>query len=208
MEIPNVVERKYVAGQVHIMRGLPGSGKSTTIRNKLAKNEGDSDTGFIKGNVGICSADDYMIDPKTGKYCFRDYMIKKVHTLCYLKFIKYLLSGEVYHVVIDNTNLQHIDFVNYFVQARTMNYDVILHQLYDSGKSDEELSTDCIHNVRAKGRKGSIEIMRKKWERFNIKKLDSLINFEDSPGTDYVKERCSMMSSSPINKIESIHVPA
>ena len=194
MEIPNDHgQRKYACGFVHIMRGLPGSGKSTIIKEMLA--DPNTPGNFTPDNVAICSADDYMIDPKTGEYCFRDYMIKKVHTLCYLKFLKLTHTATVDHIVIDNTNLQHIDFVNYFVAARTFNYDIVLHQLYDSGFTNEELAKRCVHNIKATG-KGSIAAMRKKWERFNITKLETLIKIDNVPGTEYVLDRCTGMPDS------------
>ena len=208
MEIPNDHgKRKYACGFVHIMRGLPGSGKSTIIKEMLADS---SRPDFTPENVAICSADHYMLDPKTGEYCFRDYMIKKVHTLCYLKFLKLTHTATVDHIVIDNTNLQHIDFVNYFVAARTFNYDIVLHQLYDSGLTNEQLSERCVHNIKANG-KGSIAAMRKKWERFNIKKLEALIQIDNVPGTEYVLERCIGIAepdSGPKAKTSSTLIPA
>ena len=194
-------KKNYICGFVHILRGLPGSGKSTLVKEKMA------DDPDWKEAV-VCSADDYMIDPKTGLYSFRDYMIKKVHTLCFLKFQKAVLDANSKCIVVDNTNLQHVDFVNYFVLARTINYNVMLHQLYDSGCSDEELSKRCIHQIPAKGNRGSIQQMRKKWERFSISKLNRLVASDQIPGVDYVDNLLKNAEPKTLGRVESTLVEA
>ena len=97
---------------VHIMRGIPGSGKST-VAKMLTKPE------------FICSADDYFM--KDGVYTFVQHEIGKAHQACLKKFVDLLhaynakaeydlgfrLDAEDVIVVVDNTNLRRWEYETY-----------------------------------------------------------------------------------------------
>lgn len=205
------IERKnYIAGTLHILRALSGAGKTTYIEEMIASGRWPQDT-------VVCSIDDYMID-KDGTYRFRDYKIKEATELCYLKFLKAILDGSqegVSNIVIDNRNLQHIDFVNYYVMGWCQGYVVQILSLFDSGFTNEELAARNTHGVPATG-KGSIAWSRKKWEGYSHEKLRKLVKTDDigktCPGfTNIVEDRLFNNKSNPklaFDKVEEhVYIP-
>ena len=108
----------------YIMRGLPGSGKSTQA--------------FGLGSVGgphwnadfrVISTDDYWYRPD-GTYDFNGSLLKKAHELSFNKFKNILIWTESIQlqrdsvVVLDNTNIKHDHFRRYVEAARSAGYDV------------------------------------------------------------------------------------
>ena len=114
---------------------------------------------------------------KNGNYRFRDYKIKEADELCFLKFFKAIEDTEYKTIVIDNRNLQHIDFVKYFVIARLLNYIPHVKSFYDGGLTDEQLAERNIHGVPATG-KGSIAWCRKKWEGYSTSKIAKYVAYD------------------------------
>ena len=166
----NIEKKEYVAGEVAILRGLTGSGKTRLLKEKIS-------AGLWPEDTIICSPDSYMVN-KDGKYQFRDYKIKLADELCFLKFFKAIEDTSDYKViVIDALNLQHIDFVKYFVIARLLNYTPHIISLYDGGLTNEELAERNIHGVPATG-KGSIAWQRKRWEGYSTEKIAKYINWD------------------------------
>jgi len=94
---------------VYIMRGIPGSGKSTMAR-QLA-----GDTGKIH------STDDYFM--KDGKYAFDPNQLRRNHQLNFQAF-KADLSLGVSPVIVDNTNTQKWEYENYTKAAEDAGYEV------------------------------------------------------------------------------------
>jgi len=94
---------------LHVMRGIPGSGKSTKAR-ELARPE------------FICSADDYFVDSK-GVYVFKQHEIAQAHAACLKKFIRLVHQHHNsimddgqwadFDVVLDNTNLRKWEYESY-----------------------------------------------------------------------------------------------
>lgn len=107
----------------HIMRGIPGSGKSTRAK-ELARPE------------NICSADDYFM--KDGKYVFVQHEIGKAHSACLKKFVDLIYK---YHraimddgqwadfdIVVDNTNLRRWEYETYVKIAELAGMVVEFHE--------------------------------------------------------------------------------
>lgn len=104
----------YPTNCVYIMRGIPGSGKSTRAK-EIAKQD------------YICSADDYFI--KNGVYTFVQHEIGKAHSECLKKFVGLLhnhrndICDDV-AVVVDNTNLRKWEYETYVKIAEIAGWDV------------------------------------------------------------------------------------
>jgi predicted kinase len=99
--------------RVSIMRGLPGSGKST-----WAKQQKD---GYI------ISADHWFMMNPGRQYIFKPEEIGKAHDECFRKFLMAMRedSRDVYtHVIIDNTNLSVWEFAPYYRLAQFHGHDV------------------------------------------------------------------------------------
>ncbi len=114
--------------QVFIMRGIPGSGKSTFVKN------------MIKGQKWVVSADDFfMVD---GVYQFEPKSIGEAHQACWLKFYNYIEKiwkaarnlGEVVDqrfrdittVVVDNTNIHTHEISPYVLPAEARGFAVTI----------------------------------------------------------------------------------
>ncbi len=128
--------------QMIIMRGLPGSGKSTLIKQKYP-------------NAKICSADHYFEDKK-----FDPALLTNAHLFCLNQAIKYI-NEEQPLIVIDNTNTKKWEFQKYIQLANENNYSIHYENVFDGGKTDEELFARNVHNVPLH----TITNMRNRWEK-------------------------------------------
>ena len=97
-----------------VMRGLPGSGKSTVV---------SSITRLYPGAV-VCSADQYFMT-EDGKYEFDASLLKFAHQQSQNKARDACEAGERL-VVVDNTGVKRWELVNYFRMAQSFDYTVIL----------------------------------------------------------------------------------
>lgn len=102
----------YDKKHVTIMRGIPGSGKSTYIKYHIP-------------DAYVCSADDHMIN-SVGVYEFDRKRLGAAHRACYNKFHMALDNSSRFiggpntkydHVVVDNTNTQLFEFYGYMQLA-------------------------------------------------------------------------------------------
>jgi predicted kinase len=104
---------------VIILRGAPGSGKSTWIRNNLPK------------SAKVCSADQFFIknvlNPETGeseeRYEWDSKHIGAAHGACQAHFVSFIARGEPL-IVVDNTNIKPRDYRFYVNLARREGYQV------------------------------------------------------------------------------------
>ena len=92
---------------VFILRGLPGSGKSSFA----AQQEG----------AVICNADKFhMVD---GVYMYDQGRAAEGHEWCLRGFIEFVISGEEF-IVVDNTNTSSLEIAPYYRIARAYGYSV------------------------------------------------------------------------------------
>jgi len=101
--------------KIVIMRGIPGSGKST----------------FAKKNFDgayICSADcffDTLAERKGTSYLeeFKPWLVSTAHQFCWGIFIEAVFDDEPL-IVVDNTNIHHWEYGNYQKLGEKMGYEV------------------------------------------------------------------------------------
>lgn len=128
-----------------IVRGLPGSGKSTLTQEKYP-------------DATVCSADHFMVNSK-GEYEFNPSRLGYAHGSCKRKAEKAMAKGTA-TVVIDNTNIKRRDFSQYLKLAKRFGYVVQYETIFDAGLTDAQLAERNTHNVGA----DTIANMRKKWQ--------------------------------------------
>ena len=95
-------------GRVTIMQGIPGSGKSTWIRENFP---------FYKT---VCSADQYFID-SDGVYRFDQNRLAEAHEACFENF-KAAITNRHPEIIIDNTNTSPREWSKYRVYAEEHDY--------------------------------------------------------------------------------------
>ena len=115
--------------KVIIMRGLPGSGKSTYIKDNYP-------------DAIVCSADHFWIQ-EDGSYKFNVNKLGEAHKCCYNKF-KGLLNLSNPLVIVDNTNTSEKEMRNYKETAYSFNYQVEL--IYCKCSVETSVKRN-IHNV-------------------------------------------------------------
>jgi 2',3'-cyclic-nucleotide 3'-phosphodiesterase len=140
----NVIRHVNRSKTMFIMRGLPGSGKSTLVKKIQAK---------YKGAV-VCSADNYFSND--GEYKFEHDELSYAHQECKNKAKEACDAGEPV-VVIDNTNIRRWEMNNYFGIAHQKNYDVILVEPLTTWKFDPvELAKQNSHGVTEEVIRGKV----------------------------------------------------
>lgn len=96
-----------------IMRGLPGSGKSSLGR--VIKE-------FSK-ECTVCSADDYFI--KNGEYKFDKDLLEQAHLNCYYKVIQGMKFSDKL-IIVDNTNSTKSEYAKYKKAATEHKYKIVV----------------------------------------------------------------------------------
>lgn len=99
-----------------MMRGIPGSGKSTKaqeIARKHLENGGKS--------VAICSTDDYHMEG--GKYVFKPDRLGDFHVRNQLRAYEYCRNG-IELVIVDNTNIKRRDMNIYINNSKSCGYEI------------------------------------------------------------------------------------
>lgn len=139
-----------------IMRGLPGSGKSTWIRKNYPDAVGATSYNVYKEKQIICSADHWF--ERTGEYVWNPDELSQAHGKCKFLAEQAMMSGaEV--VIIDNTNVKPRDWKAHKKNAERLGYEIEFADLFDGGLTDEKLSARNTHGVQAH----TIARMRSKW---------------------------------------------
>jgi predicted kinase len=123
-----------------LIRGLPGSGK-TTFANFLQS---------LGENVAICSADHYFEDPVTGEYKFDDSKLRQAHISCQQHAEFEMTQGNT--VVISNVNARTREMKIYEELAEKYEYQVfhIVVENRHGNKSIHNVSDDLLEKMRAR----------------------------------------------------------
>lgn len=128
---------KIYNGTVYILRGLPGSGKSSLAQNLdyAASNENKS--------VEICCADDFFID-SNGNYNWYASGIADAHSMCRSKFSE-AIRNDTDTIIIANTNTTRKEYNFYYEEAKKAGYFV---QVITVGEfSDEAIERYAFQNT-------------------------------------------------------------
>ncbi|CAF2510651.1 unnamed protein product [Rotaria sp. Silwood2] len=114
-----------------LMRGLPGSGKSTivTILKRI-----------YSKSVVVCSADNYFIDSQ-GNYNFNRDKISDAHLSCQ-RHTEDACKNNILAVIVDNTNIRVDECKPYFQKATNYGYVVIVVEPRTSWKRDANILID------------------------------------------------------------------
>ena len=128
---------------LYIVRGIPGSGK-TTFAKKLV---GDD---FL-----VCEADKYFIDKETGEYKFDVTKIKDAHKFCQDMVETYmkdsLLNNHFYtEIAVSNTFTQEWEMERYYELAKQYGYKVfsIIVENRHGGTNVHDCPEDMIELMR------------------------------------------------------------
>ena len=102
--------------QLKIMRGIPGSGKSTYVKKHYPE-------------AYVCSADDYfeeVADLNNTSYAeeFQPWLVGKAHQHCWGSFIHAVVVMDEPLVAVDNTNVNKWEYENFVLLAELMGYEV------------------------------------------------------------------------------------
>ena len=130
-------------GNLILVRGLPGSGKSTYVKNNYSE-------------FKHFEADMYFT--KNGVYTFDPYKIKDAHDWCFTEVTKNLINGE--NVAVSNTFTQFWEIQRYYDFCIDNGISMTVIEIYTQFKN--------IHNVPTV----AIQRMKERWEKVNWDNLD------------------------------------
>lgn len=97
---------------VYVMMGVPGSGKSTWVRNN------------VSGAV-VASADHYFEDEQ-GNYNFQPNKLFRAHESAFEKYLAALDDDKTENIVVDNTNTKLEFLRRYVLEANLRGYPVTM----------------------------------------------------------------------------------
>lgn len=100
--------------KVIVLRGIPGSGKSTYAKEQIAREAPSS--------YAVCSADNFFVGTD-GVYRFDATKLGEAHAACLRDFYRAIDLG-LQLVVVDNTNVRAWESAAYIQLARLRGYEV------------------------------------------------------------------------------------
>ena len=133
---------------VHIMRGLPGAGKSTYVKdNLLASYVCSADDFFMVPERWQPEADGPLLGPRL-EYKFDVSKLAEAHNACLTKFIKAVSLESFPSIVVDNTHVHLWEYRHYVMLAKEFGYRCVIHELRPETLDQVRIAANrCIHNV-------------------------------------------------------------
>ena len=145
--------------RMYILRGLPGSGKSTYARGRWP---GLTPARYAPmGWSPMAVSGDHFFTSLDGVYAFNLSQLGEAHVDAQRHLIR-ALEAKTPEVVVDNTHSRLWEFSVALELARVFGYEVEVVDLFDAGLTDEELAGRNSHGV-------TVEIIAKqrgRWEKF------------------------------------------
>ncbi len=139
-------------GLVIAMRAIPGSGKSTFVKQILQNFEDEGK------KVLVVSADKFFYDLGKGEYKFDFKLLPQAHGSCFRLFIEALQEQSHDVVIVDNTNLRAQEIAPYRAGADAYDYDFVIKEV----KADQETAFKRNqHGIPAAGHRNMFSIMNK-----------------------------------------------
>lgn len=113
-----------------LVRGLPGSGKSSLAEIISPHN---------------VATDEYFM--KDGVYDFDSSKLMQAHNWCFEKMVSFYTEDGAKTVVVHNTFTKRWEFQDYIEFSKRENIRLTVISLFDNGLTDEELFDRCTHDV-------------------------------------------------------------
>lgn len=144
--------------KVIVMRGLPGVGKSTWVREYLATRRTEDCFGLIN----TVSADYFFKRELDGEYKFDATKLPDAHKWCMSQFLRYTNDELCEIVIVDNTNSQRWEYMPYVSVAESLGYEVEIVEVWpwELPVNYATLARNNVHNVP----ESTIKAMHKRWE--------------------------------------------
>jgi len=137
------------------MRGVSGSGKSTKAQELVKEAQREGKTTLV------CSADQFFVDPNTGRYEFDHRKLGSAHAFCRGKAEAAVWLGTDL-VIIDNTNTQKWEFEPYVLLAESNDYEC--EEVMVGTLNDEDLKVYANRNKHSV----PLDSIRKMAKRFQL----------------------------------------
>ena len=103
-----------MTNKLYIMRGLPGSGKSTQAMLRI---------NMAWGTICYCSADLFHTNIETDEYNWKPENVHYAHQWCQLEARSAMNQGFD-AIIVDNTNIKKKDYQYYLDIAKQYDYEV------------------------------------------------------------------------------------
>lgn len=146
---------------IYIMRGLPGSGKTTWIHNFMLTNNKP---------YYICSYKNFYNEKNP-----RD--LPKSYNLCFKIFMEYLYQNKD-NIFIDNPNIEKWEYINYVNLGKLYNYHIKIIEIECPGINYVGVFKDRCKNIITLKK---MESLFQRWEYDNLAKIEEpYINFSDN----------------------------
>ena len=143
-----------------ILRGLPGTGKSSYIAQKYYKTATPAPLAHEDDTCIVISADHFYSNLFTGEYTYVAGKIGQAHAEALTLGIQAMAFG-VETIIKDDTNCSKWEYAAISAAARGFGYEIEEVDLYDGGLSDLTLAHRNTHGVPL----DTIKYMRSIYER-------------------------------------------
>lgn len=123
-----------------IIRGIPGSGKSTYAKKLLEDLE--------KEGISAKHYEADMFFMKNGEYVWNPMLAHKSHEWCFNKVFKSLEVNDV--VIVSNTFTTQSEMDNYLTEAKNNDYDVTVYRMANEFQNQHGVPEQTLEKMKAR----------------------------------------------------------